>query len=226
MQKKQFQNTVLLLLLVVTSSISAQQVYIGMGLGSASFNEYENSAGENTLSNTDYNNSEEPFFEGGLKLKLTKRLKLDLGIQYYKYKINTAFNAGNTRVPKTYKLSYVGFKTGFTFDILQWNKLTFQTHLHVSRDLLLSGTNRYQNVFVDLHKEKTLDRGLWNFHAGMGAAYKISDDLSAYLNYTRRKSLKEQNQDSTDGEAYSLAANTMTIGLIFTIPRYFRLWKG
>lgn len=225
MQRKQLQNTILLVALVVTSLTRAQQMYVGMGLGSARFEEYENSAGENTLNDSGYKNPEQPFIEGGLRLNITERLKLDVGLQYYKYKINTAFSSGNTSVPTTYNLSYLGFKTGFTFDLFRWNELSFQTQLHVSRDLLLSGTNRYQNISVDLYKEKTLDRGLWNFYTGVGVAYEISDELSGYLNYTLRKSLKEQNQDSTEGETYSLAANTMTIGLIFTIPRYFRLWK-
>lgn len=218
MHKKQFQNTVFLIFLVLTSLTSAQQIYVGVGLGRATFEDYENSAGVNTLNDAGFSKPIEPLVEGGLRLNIYKqRLKLDIGVQYYKHQINTSFYAGNTRIPTTYSLGYVGLKSGFTFVFLRWKKATVQAHLHVSKDFLVFGTNRYKEVVVDVYKERTLNRNLLILHRGFGFEYEISNKISGYINYNITTGSSGTNQDSTNGETYILAAKGIKIGILFRV---------
>lgn len=221
MHKKQFQNIVFLIFLVLTSLTSAQQIYVGMGLSrGAAFEDYRNSFGENTLNDDGFSKSIDPILEGGLRLNIYKQfLKLDIGVQYHKHQINTSFYAGNTRIPSTYNLDYVGLKTGFTFVIFRWKKVTIQTHGHLSNDLLVFGTNRYKDVIVDIYKERTLNRNLFILHRGVGLEYKISDKISGYLNYTVTSGSSGVNEDSTNGERYTLGSSGVRVGLLFNVSK-------
>ena len=51
---KKTKNIALLFLLLITSLTNGQQMYIGSGFSTATFNEYVNSSGENTLDNSGY----------------------------------------------------------------------------------------------------------------------------------------------------------------------------
>ncbi len=221
MHKKQFQNIVFLIFLVLTSLTSAQQIYVGIGLSrGAAFEDYKNSFGENTLNDDGFSKSIDPILEGGFRFNIYKqRLKMDFGVQYHEHQINTSFYAGNIRVPSTYNLDYVGLKTGFTFVILSWRKAIIQTHVHVSNDLLIFGTNRYKDEIVDIYKERTLNRNLFILHRGIGLEYKISDKISGYLNYTVTSGSSGVNEDSTNGERYTLGSSGMRVGLLFNISK-------
>ena len=79
MCKKQFQNIVFLIFLVLTSLRSAQQIYIGIWLSrGAAFEDYKNSFGENTLNDDGFSKSIDPILEGGFRFNIYKqRLKMD-----------------------------------------------------------------------------------------------------------------------------------------------------
>jgi hypothetical protein len=218
MSRKNIQHIILFAVLAMTSSAIAQQVYVGVGLSRASFVDYVNSAGINTLDNSGYSKPEEPLFESGFRFEIYKqRLHFDIGLRYNKYTINTSFYSGNLRVPTTYNLSYAGLKGGFTLDVIRWKRVKLQAHIHISKDWLLFGTNRFRNVFVDIYKERTMDRALLNFHKGLGIEFETFENISLYLNYNIATSFKEENQDSTNGETYFLKAKAITLGLLFNI---------
>lgn len=228
--RTQFKNALLFVLLAVATQTVAQQVYINAGLVRTSFKENENSAGQNTLDASGFKKPETFMVEAGTRINIYKdRLKVNIGLQYTKHQINTSFYAGNTRVPTTYNLSYLGFKTGLTLDLLRYRGLSLQVHANISRDLLIFGTNKYQNVLVDLYKEQTFDMGLWNFQRAVGLEYKISDALSTSLNFSNVTNFKEENQETVPGEFVIINSNTITVGVLFTLPDDFydfrnRLW--
>lgn len=220
MLKNKLKNITLLVLLVIASSAMAQQVYVGTGLGSASFEEYVNSSGENTLDDSGYSSPKKLLFESGYRFNIYKqRLKFDVGLHYNNYEINTSFYSGNIRIPTTYDLSYVGLKAGLKIDVIRWKKISLQAHIHLYNEWLAYGTNRYGNEFVDLRKDKTLDKDLMGYHRGLGLEYKISEKISCYLNYNIATSFKEANQDSTDGEEYVLDARSIRIGVLFSLNK-------
>jgi hypothetical protein len=220
MRRKKTQHIILFAVLAMTSSTIAQQIYVGLGLNRASFKEYVNSAGVNTLDNSGYGKPEESLFESGFRFKIYKqRLHFDVGLLYNKYTINTSFYSENLRIPTTYNLSYAGLKVGLTLDVIRWERVRLQAHIHASNDWLLFGTNRFRNVFIDVYKERTINRGLLNFHRGLGVEFDAFEKISLYLNYNIATSFKEGNQDSTDGEAYHLKAKAITLGLLFDVSK-------
>ena len=224
---KKTKNIALLVLLLITSLTNAQQMYIGSGFGTATFNDYVTSSGENTLDNSGYSKPPELSFEGGFLFNLYKqKVKFDIGLHYSKYKINTSFYSGNIRIPTTYNLSYFGLKGGLNVTLLRWERLKLNLHPYFTYDWLTYGTNAYRNVLLDIYKEKTLDRTLLSFHIGLGLEYRITDEISTYVNYSIAKNITE-NEDSTVGEKYSLDRRAITIGLLFDINQIinWRLWE-
>jgi len=225
---KKTKNIALLVLLLITSLTNAQQMYIGSGFGTATFDEYATSSGENTLDNSGYSKPPELSFEGGfLFTSFEKRVKFDIGLHYSKYKINTSFYSGNTRIPTTYNLSYFGLKGGFNITLFRWERLKLHLNPYFTYDWLSYGTNAYRNVILDLYNEKTLDRTLLSYHIGLGLEYRISDKISSYVNYNIAKNFVEENKDSTVGEKYSLDRRAITIGLLFKINQInkWRIWQ-
>ena len=226
---KKTKNIALLVLLLITNLTNAQQMYIGSGFGTATFNEYVNSSGENTLDNSGYSKPQEISFETGFLFKsYEERIKYDIGLTYSKYKINTSFYSGNIRIPTTYNLSYFSLKAGVSFDLLRWERLKLKLHPYLTYDWLTYGTNAYRNVLLDIYKEKTLDRTLLSYHIGLGLEYRISDKISTYANYNFANNIIEENKDSTAGEKYKLDRRAITIGLLFDISRIInwrRLWE-
>jgi len=219
MRRKKTQHIILFAVLAMTSSTIAQQIYVGTGLNRASFKEYVNSAGVN-LDNSGYAKPEEPLFESGFRFEVYKqRLHVDIGLRYNKHTINTSFYSGNLKIPTTYNLSYAGLKAGLILDVIRWKRVKLQAHIHLSKDWLLFGTNRFRNVFVDIYKERTINRALLNFHKGLGIEIDTFENFSLYLNYNITSSFKEENQDSTNGEAYHLKAKAITLGLLFDISK-------
>ena len=223
---KKTKNIALLVLLLITSLTNAQQMYIGSGFGKANFDGYENSSGENTLDNSGYSKPQEISFETGFLFKsYEERIKYDIGLTYSKYKINTSFYSGNIRIPTTYNLSYFSLKAGASFTLIRWERLKLNLLPYLTYDWLTYGTNAYRNVFLDIFKEKTLDRTLLSYHIGLGLEYKISGELSTYVNYNFANSFIEENKDSTVGEKYNLNRRAITIGLLFEIKGISRNWS-
>ena len=223
---KKTKNIALLVLLLITSLTNAQQMYIGSGFGTATFNDYVTSSGENTLDNSGYSKPPELSFEGGFLLtSFVQRVRFDVGFHYSKYKINTSFYSGNTRIPTTYNLSYFGLKGGLNVGLLRWEGLKLNLLPYFTYDWLTYGTNAYRNVLLDIYKEKTLDRTLLSFHIGLGLEYRITDEISTYVNYSIAKNITK-NKDSTEGEKYSLDRRAITIGLLFDISQInnWRIW--
>lgn len=223
--KKTIQYRILFLLLVATSSMVAQQHkympqwYVSTGFGRATFEEYINSNKENTLDNTGYSSQEEPVIEGGYRFNIYRgRVKMEIGSQYHKYQINTAFRSGGIRLPVTYNLSYVGFKFGFRADLIHWKKLKLQVHTHFSKDWLIYGTNRFAGQFNDILKERTFDRSLLNLHKGFGLEYQLTNAVSASLTYNVANSFKEREKDSEKGEKYILRTKAVSLGIQINIP--------
>ena len=226
---KKNKNIALLFLLLISSLTNAQQMYVGSGFGTATFDEYVNSSGENTLDNSGYSKPPEPSLEVGFLFNLFKqRVKFDIGLDYSKYKINTSFYSGNIRIPTAYNLSYFGLKGGLNVALIRWKKSQLNLNPYFTYDWLTYGTNAYRNILLDIYKEKTLDRTLLSYHIGLGLEYIISNKISTYLNYNIAKSITEENQDSSEGEKYVLDRRAITIGLLFDVSEIInwkRLWN-
>jgi hypothetical protein len=211
--------TLLLFFSAFVCVVNGQQIYLEAGTASAYFKDYVNNLGENSL-DLSYDKPQEIFFESGFRFNIYKeRLKLNAGLGYHNYKINTGFFQGNVSIPLTYNLNYASLKTGFIFNIVNEPKFKFQIHTHLSYDLLLSGTNEFRNIINDIYKDNTFDKTLIRFHKGVSAEYILSDTISTYVSYNIADSFREVNQDSNIEEIYTFHTNAISCGIILNIGR-------
>lgn len=198
---------------------NAQQLYVEAGYGNAFFNDYVNDLGRNSL----HNNLSKPTelsLEAGFKFKLVSdRIKWNLGVGHFSYKVNTAFSSGNITIPTFYDLSYLSLKTGMNLSVIRWHRLRLQIHSHLSHDWLTYGSNSYRDQFIDLSNGSDFDDTLWSYHKGFGVEFEISTQISSYLNYNTTSNFFEDGEDSREGEKYKLKRNAITFGLIFSIEK-------
>lgn len=145
----------------------AQNLYVETSLSSASFDDFKNDLGVNTLDNK-YSSPVELGIGAGLIFDITKnnRLKWDLDINYTKYKINTSIKYQSTSIPTEYNLNYVSFKTGSYFSLINSPRIKFQLHAHSSMDYLIFGSNQYNDVYVDLLEGNKFSKLVMNYHYG------------------------------------------------------------
>jgi len=203
--------------LLISSAISAQQIYVKTGFSSAFFKDYLNNLGENTL-DLSYSKSQKSFLESGFRFNLfEERVHWDIGLGYNKYKINTGFYVGKISVPATYNLSYLTFKTGVVLNIVNAPRFKIQIHSHLSFDGLITGTNSYRDVFIDLYKDAAFDKTLFRIHRGVSTEFKISKQVAIYISYNIADSFREKGTDSNSGESYVLHTNSFSLGILFDI---------
>ena len=202
---------------LINNMVVGQQIYLEVGSESASFKEYVNDIGANTL-DASYSKSQALFFEAGCRLNLHRdRLQLNLGMSHNNYKINTGFYSGNGSVPVHYEFTYIAFKAGVIFSFLNTPKFKLQGHSHISSDWLISGTSSYNNVVHNLYDDQTFTRDALRYHRGVSAAYTISNRTAIYLNYNVADSFKHATKDSNTEESYSLHSKAFSFGILFSI---------
>lgn len=222
--KNNFKYSLMLFFSTIVFAINGQQIYFEVGTASAIFKDYVNDLGENTL-DLSYPKPQDFFLESGFRFNIYKeRLKLNMGLGYYKYNINTGFFQSGVSIPLKYNLSYASFKTGFIFNIINEPRFKFQIHTHLSYDLLLSGTNEFKDVVNDIYADNTFDRTLVRFHKGISAEYILSDTLSTFVSYNIADSIREKKQDSNIEEIYTFHTNAISCGIILNIGRTNNIW--
>lgn len=195
----------------------AQDIYIETSLSSASFEEFKNDEGVNTLENT-YSKPVELGIGLGVILDVSKnkRLKWDFGVNYNKYKINTSFASGNNSIPTQYNISYVSFKTGPYFSVVNHKRFKLQLHAHNSFDYLIFGSNEYRDVYVDLTAGKNFRKLQSNYHYGAAFEFVLSNSKSLYLSYDSKNSISDA--VGLD-QSYKLNATAILIGFRFKLNK-------
>lgn len=206
--------------LLVGSVSYAQTLYIESSLSSAYFKDYKNDVGVTTLDNS-YSKPIEFGVGGGVLIDVTKntRFKWDFGVNYNKYKINTSFILGNSTTPSHYNLSYVSFKTGPYFSIINHPKIKLQAHSHGSFDYLIFGSNEYNDVYIDLTSGHKLSKVLLNYHYGLALEIIINSKNSFYISYDSKQSLTT---NIDNDESYRLKVTSLMIGLRFKFSENFK----
>ena len=196
----------------------AQELYVETSLSSASFDNFKNDEGNNTLDNK-YSSPVELGIGAGVILNVTKnnRLKWDLGVNYSKYKINTSIRYLSATIPTEYNLNYVSFKTGPYFSVINHSRIKLQLHAHSSLDYLIFGSNQYNDVYVDLLEGKNFSKVVMNYHYGVAVEITLSDSSSLYMSYDSKNGLT----NSVDSDqSYRLNASSILMGVRFTLNNY------
>jgi len=191
----------------------AQDIYVETSLSTASFEEFKNDEGVNTLENT-FSKPVELGLGLGVILDVSKnkRLKWDFGVNYNKYQINTSFFSGSNLIPTQYNLSYVSFKTGPYFSVVNHKRFKLQLHVHNSFDYLIFGSNQYKDVYEDLTAGKSFRKLQSNYHYGAAFELVLSNSKSLYLSYDSKNSIKDA---IGADQSYQLNATFILIGFRF-----------
>jgi len=195
----------------------AQDIYVETSLSSASFEEFKNDEGINTLENK-YSKPVELGIGVGLIFNMTKnqRLKWDLGVNYNNYKINTSFISGNSSIPVQYALNYVSFKTGPYFSVVNHSRIKLQIHAHSSLDHLIFGSNQYMDKYIDLNADKSFSKLVFNAHYGATLEVDLSDSNSFYISFDSKNSIT--NAIEAD-QSYRLNSTSILAGLRFKLNK-------
>ena len=209
-----------LLLCLVSFDGFSQTLYVESSFSSAFFKDYT-SESSSSLENS-YSKPVELGLGLGVLFEASKngRLKLDLGINFNKYKIHTSIRNGNTKIPSHYNLSYVSMRLGPYYSILNRQKIKIQIHSHGSFDYLVFGSNQYKDVFVDLTNQRDFNRLMLNYHFGAAIEFLIKDGNYLYLSYDSKQSLKNTIED---GESYSISVNSIMLGFRFNLNKTSKL---
>ena len=191
----------------------AQDIYVETSLSSASFEDFKNSDGVNTLDNK-YSKPVELGIGVGVIFNLTEneRLKWDVGLNFNKYKINT--NIKKVNIPIQYSLNYVSLKTGPYFSVINHSKVKLQLHAHSSLDYLIFGSSQYNNVYEDLLEGNNFRKLVMNYHYGVAVEIPLSDTSSMYVSYDSKNGITNSIKND---EPYRLNASSVLMGfrLIF-----------
>jgi len=204
----------------------AQDIYVETSLSSASFEDFKDESGVNTLENK-YSSPVELGIGIGAILNVTEnnRLKWDLGLNFNKYKINTSFKALNTSIPTEYNLNYVSLKTGPYFSLINHSIVKLQLHAHSSLDYLIFGSNQYSDVYDDLLDGKNFSKLVVNYHYGVAVEITLSDSSSLYMSYDSKNGLTNSIDDD---ESYRLNATSILMGFRFKLNKlhtFSKLYK-
>ena len=211
----------------------SQQLYVESGVTTASFENFKNDLGENTLNNQ-YSKplklhlgtgilidvfGEKDRFRSRREWNLATNVKWDVGLDYNKYQIKTGFIYGVTTVPLLYDLDFLALKTGVNISFLNISRIIFQAHANISHDWLIDGTRVYENVVTDLKKENEFYKTLLNYHLGGDVEYALTDKTSFYVSYDLKRSFKKRNPENLGEESYQIYANSISIGLRINIGK-------
>jgi hypothetical protein len=201
--------------LVGISASYAQVIYVETSFSSASFEDFKNSDGINTLENK-YSSPVELGIGVGSLFNFTdnNRLKWDLGLNFNKYKIITSIKEINT--PTEYNLSYVSLKTGPYFSLINHSRVKLQLHAHSSLDYLIFGSNQYSDVYDDLLEGKNLSKLVMNYHYGVAVEITLSNSSSLYMSYDSKNGLTETVDDD---ESYRINATSILMGFRFKLNK-------
>jgi hypothetical protein len=205
----------------------SQQLYVESGATTASFENFENDLGENTLDNQYAKPlglhlgtgilidilGEKDRFRNRREWNFDTNVKWDVGLDYNKYKIKTGFIYGVTSVPLVYDLDLFGLKTGLNVSFLNISKIIFQAHTHLSKEWLIAGTRMYENKLTDLKKGDEFYKTLLNYHFGGDIEYAITEKTSFYVSYDLKRSFKKKNSENSGEESYQIYANSLSVGL-------------
>jgi len=195
----------------------AQNLYVETSLSRASFEDFKNDVGVNTLDNK-YSSPVELGIGTGVIYNITKnnRLKWDLGINYTKYKINTSIKYQNTAIPTEYNLSYVSFKTGPYFSLVNSPRIKLQLHAHNSLDYLIFGSNQYNDVYVDLLEGNKFNKLVMSYHYGAAVEVVLNASNSLYVSYDSKNGFTN---NIDNDQTYRLNATSILMGIRVTLNK-------
>ncbi|WP_157961092.1 porin family protein [Lutibacter citreus] len=203
-------KNILVLLLLIGTISTAQQLYIEGGKSSTSL-DYKNSQG-NSLENIQATSNS--YITIGYRSQiLTKNMHLNVGLDYSSYgAIGSDNTLGNYM---EWNVNYVGLNAGLDYKLFHIKKASVYVKGALSAGFFVQGTQTFNNSVIDLKNNDDFDTILISMNAGVGFSHPISEDLSFYVQYLYGKSL-----DMASGDAeLKITSNKIGFGLLINISK-------
>lgn len=205
----------ILLCFFFTSLCWGQRIYVETGLSSASFVDFENNEGINSLIEEPTKPRKIGLGAGVLFPYFKNLLWLDTGLQYNNYQINTNVLNFGANIPLRYDFSFLTLKAGAIFKLVDFSKLRARVHAHLSQGWLTKGERSYQDITTDLVEDNQFHDSLFNYHFGAGLEIALHPKVSVYLSQDFKGSFKKVEKEA---DAYGIKASALIIGLLFNLP--------
>lgn len=199
------------LLLVTTTLVTAQQIYLETGKTSSLF-EYNNSQGVKlqNLQSTNHN-----FMAIGYRDRVVsnQKIKGSIGLRYMGYgTIGSDDKVGNFM---QWDVNYLEIESGLDYPIFSIKKMTFYIKGTTSLGFLVQGTQTINNTVINLKKVEDFDKPLIDFRLGAGFSHPISENLSFYVQYMYGKSLVWVAKP----EKLRIESNNISFGLLVNLSK-------
>ena len=200
----------LLLLLIITTVATAQQLYLETGKTASAF-EYKNSQGvglENLQATTN------SFMTMGYRSELfSEKLKVSFGLGYAGYgAVGSDDLLGNIF---KWEVNYLELSTGLDFRLFSINKTEFYIKGITSVGFLIQGTQTLNNQIIDLRNNDDFNQVMINFKTGVGFSHPVSDKLSFYVQYLFGKSANQGNDG--DNESLKIKNHNISFGVLINL---------
>ncbi len=203
-------TTQLLLLFIVTTIASAQELYLETGKTSSSF-DYRDSSGaglDNLQATTN------GFMAVGYRTKVfNEKIKATLGVAYAGYGAIGSDDAIEGIME--WHANYLEFSLGLDYKLFHVNKAEFYAKGGVANGFLIEGYQNLNNKIINLKKTDDFNKVMVSFKAGAGILYPVSNNMSFYMQYFYGKSLDQTNRG--DDESLKIKSHSVGFGVLIKL---------
>ena len=200
----------LLLLFIITSVASSQELYLEIGKTSSSF-DYKNSQGYklDNLQATTHN-----FMTLGYRFSIPiEKLKGSFGVGYMSYG-STGSDNTITGVME-WNANYVELNTSLDYSLFNIKKTSFYIKGMFSTGFLIQGTQSLNSEIINLKNVDDFNEVMISFKSGAGFLHSVSKELSFYVQYFFGKSLNQS--DNLDYESLRIKSHNLSFGVLINV---------
>lgn len=198
------------LFFLVTSAMSAQQLYLEAGKTLSSF-DYKDSQGTkpSNLQATSHS-----FMTMGYRTNiLNETFNASLGLGYFEYGAVGSDNA--LQGIMTWDVNYLEFNGALDFNLFAINKAKFYLKGVTSVGILVQGTQSLNNEIINLKNVDDFNKSMVSFKFGAGLMYPVSRELSFYVQYLSGKSLNQSS--NKDYETLRIKSDNVSFGVLIQL---------
>lgn len=203
-------TTQLLLLFIVTTIASAQELYLETGKMSSSF-DYRDSLGaglDNLHARTN------GFMAMGYRTKVfNEKINAALGVAYTGYGAIGSDDAVEGIM--AWHANYLEFSFGLDYKLFHINKAEFYAKGGIANGFLIEGYQNLNNKIINLKKTDDFNKVMVSFKAGAGVLYPVSNNMSFYMQYFYGKSLDQTNRG--DDESLKIRSHSVGFGILIKL---------
>lgn len=202
--------TQVLLLFIITTMASAQEIYLEMG---------------KTLSSFDYKDSQGVQID---RLEATSNTFMALGYRtnFLNEKLKTSFGAGlfgygaigsddALEGVLSWDATYLEFNAGLDYSLFAINQTEFYVKGMVTTGFLVQGTQSINGEIIKLKNVDDFNKTMFGFKGGAGFLHPVSKELTFYVQYLFGKTLNQSS--GGDSESLKIKSHNVYLGVLIKL---------